>query len=108
MIKETLIAATLMFGNSASAHTRLHPKDNCPYFAHNLIQYGRETGTYNAREIIHELHSWGCHNPNGDWVKGTSRCDRIAYRLESQDRFSLVRVGRHRCVIFDDGSWADE
>lgn len=78
-------------------------KDNCPQWAGNLERYGL------SEEVVdYNLHLWGCKKPYNTWERGTTRCERLAYELERRDKFTFVGVGRHRCVLEEDGSWSQE
>lgn len=95
-LRRTFIALTLA-ASILPTQAQAHPRDLCPLWAQEM----------HATRDDMRMHAMGCHNPYGVYVRGKTRCEQIAYRV-SLHEFNFAKIGRHGCVLFEDGSWGDE
>ena len=96
--RQTAIAIALLTAVANPQEGEAKGRDLCPKWAEEM----HVTDNNDFR-----MHALGCANPWGEWQRGKGRCERIAYRV-SLHEFNYARIGRHGCVLMEDGSWAVE
>ena len=67
-----------------------------------------EANEFNADPVDFTLRERGCVESGDGWVPGSSRCERLAFRLARRGWMNDIifpRMTRADCVRFDNGSW---